>query len=273
MKKSNVLPIKLAIFSVGLSLTLSGPSSAATVFEANFDGPPYDTVSEFGTLPTGSGVLTHGSWSNISSGEAWALTTNEQSYSSPNSLVLDRLGASGVGNAQVVGLLGYNNAPEMIESALSFSMAFRVTDNSADNLVALSFADSTGNNVTYAYLSMNGSLQIPVGPSLDLLSVGAIDINQWYVIEVMLPSASGSEYTFNLFGSDGITLLGSQTAETLRSPVGGYWYFTVGSSLADSAIYIDDIVVQAVPEPGALGLYALGAFLGVALWRKKNREA
>ncbi len=117
------------------------------------------------------------------------------------------------------------------------------------------------------------SCEIPSGPTGPLVTVGSIAVDQWYVMEIFLPSSTGTQYTFNLYGSDGVTPLGSQTVETLKSPSGGYWYFTAGTALDDSAVYLDNISAQAIPEPGALVLCAIGVLFCAVARRKRTNLA
>lgn len=240
------MKIKAILYSICIPLAaaLSIQTASATyVFYEDFDGAPYSNNT---FVPTGLNQINYGEW--VSSGSAYRQgVASVNNYLSPNrSMALTRT-ASFPNGSRAIGRFGYSNqAAESITSALTLRMAFNMTDYLSGFYIAVRSSDDRTR--AFVELSANNELQASFGGVRSVLA--AIEKNTWYYVEFLLPAepSNTSTYTANLYASDGVTLLGSQTGVMAQTGASNYNYFVAYHTMQDQTLYLDNISATVIPE-------------------------
>lgn len=238
-------------------------ADATILFEDNFDSAVYGNNQG---LVTGTGKIESGYWSiNDLAGGVWApssrsTTSSERSLSGPRSLALSIKGTGD--QAQPIGMLssdGVNSTPTTEALKISFAFNVTTTDTAFSTFVLRS---SAGSNVCVLYFGENGKVQVDTSSGRQQFAT--IDADTWYYFQIILPASPspGLEYTVRLMQSDNTTEVASYTGNTLAGL--DYNYISMYSSAIagqpfPSVTYIDNVLVETIPEPGNVALSALGA--------------
>jgi len=272
--KSKLLPLLL----LSASLSLATAKAQTVLFNENFDGNTYrdNTLLNDDTYSAvGAGKLEHGLWDvrylNVSA-------STDRALSGTRSMKLDLPADASKDYAQVLGYFGIDGSEAVpTQEAIKVRFAFNLTN--VNTTVEFYIRDRAGNNV--GLVAIGGS-QANVRLRSDGYSstTGNLNSNEWYTLEISLPSnpQSSSEYSLSLFDATGQNQIGSVLSGGFYAPNTsgvdtGYFYMGVAffpGDDASSSVYFDDMSVVTIPEGKTALNLAFGGAVCFALLRGKG---
>ena len=252
------------VFGVVLVLSAAVPVSADVVFSDNFEAQtsyvPSSTDADPGASPVGDG------WTVDEVTEAYVQVhdNTSTSFDTPYGSKYLRLYRAGSGNCIAYGdfTLGAP-APQ-----LSLAFDFYRDTNGAINFGFYDGATQVNallmNNDSFGESGRAGNLQGGSWVRVTALD-GSVLAGQWIHAEMVVDFVTDTySMTIGTQTATGLPLLGDfSTASRVRFVAGGGW--------EDPRYGIDNVVVTAIPEPGALAILASG-LLGLICyaWRRRR---
>lgn len=274
----------------GLTALLVGAGAAQAAVTADFGGSTADTSVIFPTAP--GGLTTEANLNAGTTGGTWgSLSASSNDQTSEGVLVSDGTQNGMTGNWLQLGVTG-NDTAHLSEAALTISTpeAVNGTTIAMDlNLLGAGGQDGTvlitgwsagGRATGTALFQANvgvggiwGQRDLHTLTTLDTAPGSLVDNNIWGTA-----NANSVNLTFNLSDfASGYTITGADVASSPFSIAGGYFtdidaldlavleFRAVGSK---AAIGLDNVSINAVPEPSSAALLGLGG-LSLILRRRK----
>ncbi len=252
-------PLAAIVITVVWASALCSPAAATIVYSTGFEsgeGPGYFTLAN---------IDGQGGWSDDPVAEAPAVVQAGTVQSGDQALQIDRTGMYFTPTDPVIAASRTLTDPTAANPLVTISLDLRIT---ADNETRYGIATYDGSTRTNEVIFQIPILEDPADIIVNGVSTGqswSADVNTWVTLEILLDftqnSASASYKGTSI--ADDLPFLNDGDLTGLAILTDDGWY------AAGSSMFVDNLSVTAVPEPGTFVLL-LGLCAAAVLKRRRH---